>query len=81
VFSGPTVQCQVTSNVLAGKWRKSGVLASDDEKKMPVSLMLASVVEGMPPVPVRLEGQSRFGEVIMHLTSAEPVMPPNTAPQ
>jgi hypothetical protein len=81
VFSGPAVQCQVTSKVLAGNWRKSGGWASDDEKKKPVSLLLAPVVEGMPPVPVRLEGQSRFGEVIMHLTSAEPVLPSNTVPQ
>jgi len=81
VFSGPAVQCQVTSKVLAGRWRKDSGWASDDEKKTPVSLMLAPVVEGMPPVPVRLEGQSRFGEVIMHLTSAEPVVPPSTVPQ
>jgi Protein of unknown function (DUF3108) len=81
VFSGPAVECQVTSKVLAGRWRKDGGWASDDEKKTPVSLMLASVVEGMPPVPVRLEGQSRFGEVIMHLISAEPVLPSNTVPQ
>jgi hypothetical protein len=74
VFSGPAVQCQVTSRVLAGNWRKSGGLASDDEKKKPATLLLAPVVEGMPPVPVRLEGESRFGEVIMHLTSAEPLM-------
>jgi len=78
LFSGPAVQCQVTSKMLAGGWKKSGGWASDDEKKTPVSLMLAPVVEGMPPVPVRLEGHHRFGEVIMHLTSAEPVVPPGT---
>jgi hypothetical protein len=81
VFSGPAVQCQVTSKMLAGRWRKDDGLASDDEKKTPFFLMLAPVVEGMPPVPVRLEGQSRFGEVIMHLTSAEPVLLSNTVPQ
>jgi hypothetical protein len=74
VFSGAAVQCQVTSKVLAGNWKKESGFASDDEKRKPVALMLASVVEGMPPVPVRLEGESRFGEVIMHLTSAEPVV-------
>lgn len=73
VFSGAAVQCQVTSKVLAGNWKKDGGLATDEEKKKPVALMLARVVEGMPPVPVRLEGESRFGEVVMHLTSAEPV--------
>jgi len=81
VFSGPAVQCQVTSKVLAGNWRKDGGLTSDDEKKTPFSLMLAPVVEGMPPIPVRLEGQSRFGEVIMHLTSAEPLVPSSAMPQ
>jgi hypothetical protein len=79
VFSGPAVSCQVTSHLLAGNWRR-GNRASDDEKKAPFSLMLASVVEGMPPVPVRLEGESRFGDVIMHLTSAEPAPPPYGAP-
>jgi Protein of unknown function (DUF3108) len=74
VFSGAAVQCQVTSKVLAGNWKKESGFASDDEKRKPVALMLARVVEGMPPVPVRLEGESRFGEVIMHLTSAEPVV-------
>ncbi|HYI72412.1 MAG TPA: DUF3108 domain-containing protein [Skermanella sp.] len=74
VFSGTAVQCQVTSKVLAGNWKKDGGFASDDEKRKPVALMLARVVEGMPPMPVRLEGESRFGEVIMHLTSAEPVV-------
>ena len=79
VFSGPAVSCQVTSHMLAGNWRRGGWV-SGDEKKAPVSLMLASVVEGMPPVPVRLEGESRFGEVIMHLTSAEPVPPSGAHP-
>lgn len=74
VFSGAAVQCQVTSKVLAGNWKKDGGAVSDDEKRKPVALMLAPVVEGMPPVPVRLEGESRFGEVIMHLTSAEPIV-------
>ncbi|GEO36955.1 hypothetical protein SAE02_11030 [Skermanella aerolata] len=74
VFSGAAVQCQVTSKVLAGNWKKDGGAVSNDEKRKPVALMLAPVVEGMPPVPVRLEGESRFGEVIMHLTSAEPIV-------
>ena len=42
VFSGAAVQCQVTSKVLAGNWKKDGGFASDDEKRKPVALMLAS---------------------------------------
>ncbi|QQP88512.1 DUF3108 domain-containing protein [Skermanella sp. TT6] len=72
VFSGPAVHCEVTSTVLAGQWKQDGVI-TDREKRAPIALMLAPVVEGLPPVPVRLEGESRFGDVIMHLTSADTV--------
>lgn len=72
VFSGPAVHCEVTSKVLAGRWKQEGVV-TEQEKRAPVALMLAPVVEGLPPVPVRLEGESRFGDVIMHLISADAV--------
>ncbi|WP_245613220.1 DUF3108 domain-containing protein [Skermanella stibiiresistens] len=70
VFSGAVTQCEVTSKVLAGNWKRDGA-ATEEEKRTPYALMLAPVIEGMPPIPVRLEGASRFGDVIMHLTSAD----------
>ncbi|WP_192499275.1 DUF3108 domain-containing protein [Skermanella pratensis] len=72
VFSGPAVHCEVTSTVLAGQWKRDGAV-TEQERRAPISLMLAPVVEGLPPVPVRLEGESRFGDVVMHLTSADAV--------
>jgi hypothetical protein len=79
VFSGPAFLCEVSSKVLAGNWRREGRWTSEEEKRRPVALMLAPLVEGLPPVPVRLEGESRFGDVIMHLTSVERVRGSDTA--
>ncbi|MBY6263421.1 DUF3108 domain-containing protein [Azospirillum sp. 412522] len=76
VFSGVAQQCRVTYKPVAGYarstsggrfWQRSG-----PADRPPVDLWLAPVAAGSPPLPVRLETDSDFGSVVVHLTGVTP---------
>lgn len=89
VFAGAARQCRVTYTAIAGAKRDeggslwSGAAKADD--RPPVELWLAPASIGGPPVPVRVETESGFGSVVIHLTGIGPVpqtaeRPPNAPP-
>lgn len=76
VFSGVAQQCRVSYRPVAG-YRRSGPTGrfwqrSSPADRPPVDLWLAPVSAGYPPLPVRLETDSDFGGVVVHLTGVTP---------
>ncbi|GLR81989.1 DUF3108 domain-containing protein (plasmid) [Azospirillum oryzae] len=76
VFAGVAQQCRVTYKPVAGYARSSPAgrfwQRSDPADRPPVDLWLAPVAAGYPPLPVRLETDSDFGSVVVHLTAVTP---------
>lgn len=76
VFSGVAQQCRVSYRPVAG-YGKSGPTGrfwqrSNPADRPPVDLWLAPLAAGYPPLPVRLETDSDFGSVVVHLTGVTP---------
>ncbi|GAA4252097.1 hypothetical protein GCM10022293_25620 [Azospirillum formosense] len=74
VFSGAARQCRVSHKPIAGYertprqpfWQRGG----GREERPPVDLWIAPLEGVGPPLPVRLETDSGFGGVVVHLTAA-----------
>lgn len=74
IFSGAARQCRVSHKPIAGYerstrqpfWQRGG----NREERPPVDLWIAPVEGGGLPLPVRLETDSGFGGVVVHLTAA-----------
>ncbi|MGY0778349.1 DUF3108 domain-containing protein [Azospirillum argentinense] len=74
VFSGAARQCRVSHKPIAGYertprqpfWQRGG----NREERPPVDLWIAPVEGAGPPLPVRLETDSGFGGVVVHLIAA-----------
>jgi len=64
-YDGTAVECRVGIERIAGF--RTGRFA----KRYPdeITIFLASVIEGSPPVPVRLHSKNMFGALRMHLTA------------
>lgn len=77
IFSGSARQCRVSYRPVAGYtrstpsggfWQRDG----DPSERPPVDLWLAPIVPDLPPLPVRMETDSDFGAVVVHLTGITP---------
>lgn len=74
VFAGAARQCRVSHKPIAGYertprqafWQRGG----NREERPLVDLWIAPVEGAGPPLPVRLEADSGFGGVVIHLTAA-----------
>lgn len=67
-YSGPALRCDFVGQMVAGFMHKDNSAA--DRKPLRGSAWLAKVVPDGPPVPVRMEFETRwFGEATMYLTS------------
>ena len=64
-YSGPAVECHIGIERIAG-FRKGRF-----EKRYPeqITIYLAPVLEGAPPVPVRMHANNMFGSLRMHLVA------------
>jgi len=64
-YDGPAVECRVGIERIAGF--RTGRFA----KRYPdeITIFLASVIDGAPPVPVRLHAKNMFGALRMHLVA------------
>jgi hypothetical protein len=71
-YEGPTQRCAVTLKPIAG-YRYSGT----DKQQFPAEVILqgASIVDGMPPLPVRLDTENSYGALILHLVDYEAIDP------
>lgn len=81
IYSGPAQECRITYKPVAGynrrptgpSWlRDSGQRDGIVSDRPPVDLWVAPLVPGLPPLPVRVETDSAFGSVVVHLTAISP---------
>lgn len=78
VFDGEAQGCRLTFKPVTGFWNRF-----DEEKRYPrtVDVWTARVADGLPPVPVRMEADTGFAAIRMHLTGirrgAAAVLPPS----
>lgn len=73
VFAGMTRHCRVQSRTLAGRKLSEGTgfwQRGSEEERPPLDVWIAPLRAGGPTVPVRLETDSSFGGVLVHLTAA-----------
>ena len=65
-YAGEAVVCEVGVELLAGRSRED---RNDGRARPrpPSRVMLAPVVEGLPPLPVRIEAEGRLGPLVLHL--------------
>lgn len=68
VYSGPVTLCRLTVQPLAG-FKKKKRLAGRIPRE--ITLWLAPIGDGGMPLPVRLEGESSFGGLVVHLVGTE----------
>jgi hypothetical protein len=76
IFSGPAQECRVSILPIAGQakpssgpsfWRRDDESTPRPAGGPPTDVWLAPVLPNAPPLPVRLETDSAFGSVIIHL--------------
>ncbi len=76
IFSGPAQECRMSVIPIAGQAKSASSLTTfwrreDDTAPRPAGpptdLWLAPVPPGTPPLPVRMESDSAFGAVVIHL--------------
>lgn len=65
-YAGETVVCEVGFTLLAGRTPEDRRRERDGPRP-PTQVLLAPVVEGLPPLPVRVEAEGRLGTFILHL--------------
>jgi hypothetical protein len=70
MYSGPAIVCQVAVEPLAG-FKKKKKKRSDRAFPSTVKVWLAPVAEGELAVPVRLEGRTGMGRMVLHLVDAQ----------
>ena len=71
IYSGPALRCDFEGRMLAGF--KFGDDTPADRKPLHGSAWFAAALPGEPPLPVRMQFQTRwFGEAMMFLTDAGP---------
>lgn len=76
IFSGVAQECRLSVIPIAGQAKSSSALTAfwrrDDDPSPrpagpPTDLWLAPLLPGAPPLPVRMESDSAFGAVVIHL--------------
>ena len=70
-FSGAATACRLTVEPVTGFWKKQDYKVEPKD----VTVYFQPVIEGGPPIPVRVEAESRFGAVRVHLVAAQPAVP------
>ncbi|MER2520623.1 MAG: DUF3108 domain-containing protein [Bdellovibrionales bacterium] len=73
VFKGKARVCQAGFRMVSGQWtdrQKSGFWKKSDTQqgREPFRVWLASIDPGLPELPVRLESNSIWGRIVIHLT-------------
>jgi hypothetical protein len=77
-FSGMALRCDFTSRTLAGFLREDG--NAYDRRPLRGSVWLAGLTHGEPPLPVRIQIETRwFGEATTYLTQIEQIPPTEIA--
>jgi hypothetical protein len=88
IFSGPAQECRVSILPIAGQakpssgpsfWRRDDESTPRPAGGPLTDVWLAPVLPNAPPLPVRLETDSAFGAVIIHLTGIARVGEPTRA--
>jgi hypothetical protein len=80
IYQGPAVRCSFSMERISGfrkSWRSSRQW--DAGSSAPPTIWVASIRQGLPPVPVRYEGEIALGNMVVHLTDAEVRSEPATA--
>jgi len=70
-YVGPVVKCRVEMDRLAGFKTRHKSYGGLDENDRAASVFMARPFSDAPPVPVRIEIESRWGDVLAHLTQAK----------
>lgn len=65
-YGGSATACRLTVKPVTGFWKKQDTKIEPKD----VTVYFRPVIEGGPPVPVRVEADSRFGAVRIHLVDA-----------
>jgi hypothetical protein len=78
-FSGPAQVCDLVIKRIAGYSRKTSDWNKREDENRVIRCWYASVVPGAPPMPVRIEAEGAFGNVVVHLvragaTSGRPIL-------
>jgi hypothetical protein len=73
VYSGDVRNCEVQFEMIAGKWRdrersKFWLNSKGEADRPPFTVSLAHVSPQAPYIPVRVEGKSGYGLIVVHLT-------------
>ena len=78
-FSGPALRCRFEGRQIAGFWKEQ----DRDEAARPRAgrAWFASPAPGLPVIPVRIEAESSWGTVYVHMTRAAPGLIPLPAQQ
>jgi hypothetical protein len=70
IYQGPAMRCGLDVERISG-FRKSFRADRDREaRSTPPTIWMASIRPGLPPVPVRYEGEIKLGKIVIHLTDA-----------
>jgi len=69
-FSGAATLCLFRYIRIAGYQKPGGRWSNPDDVDRVYRVWLAPIVAGLPPLPVRIEADGTFGELIVHLVEA-----------
>jgi hypothetical protein len=71
IYQGPAMRCSLGIKRISGFRKSLATVQQERDRSTPPSLWVASIRDGLPPLPVRYEGEIKLGKIVIHLTHAE----------
>jgi hypothetical protein len=70
IYQGPAMRCGLGIERISGFRKSLRAKREQEERSTPPTIWVAQVRPGLPPIPVRYDGEIALGKIVVHLTDA-----------
>jgi hypothetical protein len=70
VYQGPAMRCGLGIERISGFRKSLRAKREQEERSTPPTIWVAEVRPGLPPIPVRYDGEIALGKIVVHLADA-----------
>lgn len=70
IYQGPAMRCGLGIERISGFRKSLRAKREKEERSTPPTIWVAQVQPGLPPIPVRYDGEIALGKIVVHLTDA-----------
>jgi hypothetical protein len=70
IYQGPAMRCGLGIERISGFRKSLRAKREQEERSTPPTIWVAEVRPGLPPIPVRYDGEIALGKIVVHLADA-----------